>query len=128
MAQWEYLTLFVEANARPKETQEFLKRRFPKKKFVRYSPESLMPELDRLGAEGWELVHMEPVAQVGGKGDVLFPAGTKWGRTYFCVFKRAKTELSRPIPTTPPVQAQPTPPAPQAPVTPTPTPTPAQDE
>jgi hypothetical protein len=111
MAQWEYLSTFIEANAQAKETREWLKQRFPdRRRFARYAPESLMPELDRLGAAGWELVHMEPVAQVGGKGDVLFPAGTKWGRTYFCVFKRQKPELSRPLPQQPPpAPAPPTP-------------------
>lgn len=50
----------------------------------------MMPELDKLGEEGWELIHMEPVARVGGKGDILFPAGPHWTNRYFCVFKRLK--------------------------------------
>lgn len=92
MAQWEYLSTFIEANARSKEKREFIKQRFPdKKRIPRYTPESLMPELDKLGAEGWELLHIEPVAQVGGKGDVLFTGSvSQWGRVYFCVFKRQK--------------------------------------
>ena len=111
MTQWEYFSTFIEANARSKENQEFLKRRFPdRKKFRRYTPESLMPELDKLGAEGWELVHMEPVAQVGGKGDVLFTGSvSQWSKTYFCVFKRAKSQPQAPAPQ----------PAPAAPSTPT---------
>ncbi len=127
MAQWEYLTTFIEANARSKERMDFLRRRFPgRKRFAPYAAESLMPELDKLGEEGWELVHMEPVAQVGGKGDVLFAAGTKWGRSYFCVFKRAKggsVQATLPAPT----QAQPAPLEPQPrtrPAPPTPVPPP----
>ncbi|MBZ0297342.1 MAG: DUF4177 domain-containing protein [Anaerolineae bacterium] len=120
MPQWEYLTTFVEANARPKEKREFLKRRFPgKNKHPRYTPESMMPELDQLGAEGWELIHMEPVAQVGGKGDILFKgSGSRWSHSYFCVFKRMKLE---PVQSAPPPIAYPTaqqpaqPPAPAAP-------------
>ncbi len=110
MTQWEYLSTFIEANARSKENQEFLKRRFPdQKKFQRYSPESLMPELDKLGAQGWELVHMEPIAQVGGKGDVLFTGSvSQWSGTYFCVFKRLKGHQQPP-------PAQPAPPTPTPP-------------
>jgi hypothetical protein len=48
----------------------------------------------KLGAEGWELVHMEPVGGVGKKGDVSFIRGygsmTVWSNAYFCVFKRRK--------------------------------------
>lgn len=119
MLQWEYLTTFMEANARPKEKLEFLKRRFPgRKNHPRHTPESMMPELDRLGAEGWELVHMEPVAQVGGKGDILFKgSGTHWGHSYFCVFKRMKPQLVQTTPAPQPVAVQqpvspPTPPTP----------------
>ena len=109
MPQWEYLTTFIEANAQPKEKREFLRLRFPdRKRHPRYTPESMMPELDKLGAEGWELVHMEPVAQVGGKGDILFKgSGSHWGHSYFCVFKRLKPEpvrATQPAPVVQPVQ------------------------
>ena len=54
----------------------------------------MIPELDQLGGEGWELVHMEPVGGVGKKGDVSFTRGygsmTVWSSAYFCVFKRRK--------------------------------------
>lgn len=89
MEKWEYLTTFVEANARTKETKEFIKQRFDVKKPARYAPEAMIPELNKLGEEGWELLHMEPVAAVGGKGDVRFDNGY-WSNTYFCVFKRRK--------------------------------------
>ncbi len=39
--------------------------------------ESLMPQLDKLGLEGWELVHMEPVPRVGKKGNVLLGASSR---------------------------------------------------
>ena len=89
MEQWEYLTTFVEANANTKETKEFIKQRFDVKKPARYAPEAMIPELNKLGEQGWELFHMEPVAGVGNKGDVRFDNGY-WSNTYFCVFKRRK--------------------------------------
>jgi len=59
-----------------------------------YGPESMIPEVDEPGAEGWELVHMEPVGGVGKKGDVSFARGcgsmTVWSNAYFCVFKRRR--------------------------------------
>ena len=97
--RWEYLTTVVEANATKRETRSFLKARFPgRHRMPRFAPESLMLELDKYGQEGWELVHMEPVARVGGKGDILFPASgaPRWTRSYFCVFKRLQRERRQP--------------------------------
>lgn len=96
MSQWEYLTLFLEARVR-KEDEEKLKKRFDKKKLPKYTPESLIPELDQLGAARWELIHMEPVAKVGNKGDVLFHGAPRWSSTYFCVFKRPKIDRTQAV-------------------------------
>jgi len=56
-----------------------------------------MPELNKLGEEGWELVHMEPVAKVGNKGDVLIGPNYRWSNIYFCVFKRRKPGSTAPV-------------------------------
>jgi hypothetical protein len=53
----------------------------------------MAPILNKLGEDGWELVHMEPVSAVGSNGDVGFQHGgsasfTTWSNVYFCVFKR----------------------------------------
>ena len=115
MTQWEYLTLFLEAKVR-KGDDELLSRRFNKKKLPQYTPERLIPDLDQLGEAGWELIHMEPVAKVGRKGDILFGGVTRWSNTYFCVFKRLKQAAPQPQPAPPRQQiAQPPerPPAPQ---------------
>lgn len=115
MAQWEYLTLFLEAKVH-KEDAENLKKRFDKKRLPKYTPESMIPELDQLGAAGWELVHMEPVPKVGGKGDILFHGAPRWSNRYFCVFKRQKhiaAPASRPM--SPQEQAAAVPPPPQTP-------------
>lgn len=88
MEQWEYLTLFVQASAKDAATRDFVKKRFNKKAKA-HSPESMIPELDKLGQEGWELVHMQPVAMVGGKEDLRMETSV-WSSKYFCVFKRRK--------------------------------------
>mgnify|MGYP003396198083 CR=1 FL=1 len=88
--KWEYLSVFVEAESEP--VMDYLQEIKTWKNGVpRNTPESMIPRLDAYGQEGWELVHMEPVARVGNKGDVLFTGGSdQWSNTYFCVFKRRK--------------------------------------
>lgn len=104
MEQWEYLPTFIKADARDKSMQEFLKAQIPNlEKPPKYMAEAMMPELNRLGEQGWELVHMEPVAGVGKKGDVLFEGGTEWSNTYFCVFKRRRPASPPPSATPPSV-------------------------
>lgn len=89
--RWEYLTKFCEARVSDKERRTFLKKQLEVRRPPVFTPESMIPELNALGDDGWELVHMEPVARVGSKGDVLFDgSGTHWSNVYFCVFKRRK--------------------------------------
>jgi hypothetical protein len=91
MERWEYLTKFIQANAKAEGSKAFLKQYRPNwKNPPPYTPEAMMPELDSLGDQGWELVHMEPVARVGKKGDIRFGGGGEWSNAYFCVFKRRK--------------------------------------
>jgi hypothetical protein len=88
MAQrWEYLTDFLKADAVREE--EFLRQyRDWKEGIPPYAVEALMPRLNALGDQGWELTHMQPVF-VGGKEDVLaHDPSTRWTNSYFCVFKR----------------------------------------
>jgi len=94
MEQWEYWPTFIEASAKDKEMKEFLRNSVPDlKKPPRYLAEAMMPKLNELGAQGWELVHMEPVAGLGDKGDVLFAGDSReWSNVYFCVFKRRKAD------------------------------------
>jgi len=117
MEQWEYITRFVQAEAKKKETKNFIKDNFDKKA-RRHSPESMIPELNEMGEEGWEIIHMEPVPRVGGKENIRFDSGN-WSNTYFVVAKRRKPGTAMPVvairqatPTqTPPTQAQNVPPA-----------------
>lgn len=90
MERWEYLTEFVRANIETKGIKEFLRQRWPDwKNPPKFTPETMIPRLDARGEQGWELVHMEPVAGVGNNGDVHFTgAAYQWSHVYFCVFKR----------------------------------------
>jgi hypothetical protein len=91
--QWEYLTIFVRAEA--KNEEDYLREHFDWKSGIpRNAPEAMIPQLNSLGERGWELVHMQPVI-VGDNRDVMIfdPSGTRnWTSSYFCVFKRPKEE------------------------------------
>ncbi len=84
--RWQYKTLFVSADMERVREQlmPFAGESLPK-----YAPQALMPELNALGNEGWELVHMQPV-YAGANADVLIHGMNErlWSNTYFCVFKR----------------------------------------
>lgn len=88
MEQWEYLTHILEADTRNADAANYLGD-LEGNEMPIYSPEALMPELNRLGAKGWELMHIEP-AFVGKNNDILIhEEGTRrWSNKYFCVFKR----------------------------------------
>ena len=95
MERWEYLTKFIKADVKNPGVSEFFKSYRPNwKNPPAYTPEAMMPELDDLGNQGWELVHMEPVAKVGSKGDVMVSGDSSyWSNTYFCVLKRRKPAI-----------------------------------
>lgn len=90
MQQWEYLTQFLEADA-VREADVLEQMRDWKNGIPAHAPEALVPRMNALGEQGWELVHMQPV-RVGQKQDVMaFDAsGRMWTSTYFAVFKRPK--------------------------------------
>ncbi len=87
MEQWEYLIRILEADTR--HMAEFTSDLDTNSQPI-YSPEVLMPELNRLGSKGWELVNMQP-AYVGNNSDILMHEGggsRRWTNKYLCVFKR----------------------------------------
>lgn len=92
--KWEYLTRFMFASSDNEGALEYYLVQWPGEKPSKYDPETMIPELNVLGEQGWELVHMQPVGAVGNKGDVGFVAGeamARWSNSYFCVFKRRKS-------------------------------------
>lgn len=84
---WEYLTTFIES--RMEEVAGDDEAMIPEGDHPKYSPYALMPELNALGAKGWELVSIMPV-KPGRNHDVVLPSGSdlSWTRHYLCVFKR----------------------------------------
>lgn len=91
--KWEYMTEFAWANLEGSGVEEFLKKRYPTYKPAKYAAETLMPRMNEWGRQGWELIHMEPIAGVGQNGDVRFAHGggyalSTWSNVYFCVYKR----------------------------------------
>jgi hypothetical protein len=90
MQRWEYLTRFVEADVRNQAMDTMYSELVDVENLPRYSPLAMIPELNRLGEKGWELVHMQPV-YIGNNHDVLIQEGggmKRWATNYFCVFKR----------------------------------------
>jgi len=92
MQRWEYLTVFLEADA-VREEDYLRKYRDWKERIPEFTVEALMPRLNALGEQGWELVSLEPVF-IGNRGDVLVhdngSGGRTWTSKYMGVFKRAK--------------------------------------
>jgi hypothetical protein len=89
MQTWEYLTLYVEADAE-REMAYLMESRSWKEGVPRNTPEAMIPQLNGLGQQGWELVHMQPVA-IGRNADVMIDDNSNtrtWTNTWFCVFKR----------------------------------------
>ena len=88
MEKWEYMTTLICANQTAKTTQ-YIHDRWPTWKPDKYSPEHMIPELNKWGEDGWELVTMEPVS-IGHNSDVLthFGPNTSYTPWYFCAFKR----------------------------------------
>jgi len=92
MEQWEYLTLFLEARVQDKDMRQYIETRFNKKP-KKFSPESMIPRLNQLGEQGWEMIHIEAVGRVGRQENVQDDPYA-WSNTYFCVFKRPKPASS----------------------------------
>lgn len=89
MDRWEYRTTFLQADAEEPKTRDWLKSRWPNWKVPQHSPEALVPILNEYGAEGWELISIQPVV-VGDKGDVRVATTSTTTRAsaYFGAFKR----------------------------------------
>ena len=87
---WEHYVELIEADAQkhPELVQSF----YPPGSVPQYALQSILPRLNHLGEQGWEIVQVQPV-MVGRNGDVLINGAMseKWTRTYLCVFKRYST-------------------------------------
>ncbi len=87
--QWEYYTEYITAYVKPE--MDFMQQFYPKGKIPKYAVQAILPRLNALGQQGWELVQMTPVI-LGANGDVEVHGGESrvWSNIYQCVFKRRK--------------------------------------
>ncbi|MBK8031538.1 MAG: hypothetical protein J0M07_05830 [Anaerolineae bacterium] len=93
MQRWEYLTAILEANA-DREADFLMQYRDWKGPIPEFTVEALMPRLNALGEQGWELVSLTPQF-VGSRGDLLTTDGSgsrTWTSKFFGVFKRPKAD------------------------------------
>ena len=84
---WEHYLELIEADAQ--QQADFVQSFYPPGSVPLYALQSILPRLNHLGEQGWELVQIQPV-MVGKNGDVLIDGAMseKWTRTYLCVFKK----------------------------------------
>ena len=92
MQKWEYYTEFVWADDGKKDWKDYEQYHRPGWKPLQYSAETLVPQLNMRGEEGWELVHTQPVAEVSEYGGVSFGTHHNESIVYFCAWKRPKQE------------------------------------
>lgn len=96
MQTWEYMAVTLEANIDNEGSREYMSANWPGWEASRYAPQTVNPLLNSFGQAGWELVHMEAVAGVGGNGDIRFTGEfPTYSRFYFCVFKRPTGQPTR---------------------------------
>ena len=94
MDKWEYQTRFYYANANDPEIKDYLSNLYPGWNPAKYSPEAMEKSFNEKGEEGWELIHIQPVAGVGSNADIWWQGGAtpKYSNAYFCIFKRRKPQ------------------------------------
>lgn len=91
---WEYWLCILQAHLDNKGVREYLRENHPEiKNLPVCAPPTMIPEMNRLGTEGWELVHMQPV-YAGQNGDIMHGTGggSFYSSEYFCVFKRKSVQ------------------------------------
>ena len=111
--RWEYRTTVFYAKAHEPETKAYLQSVWPGWDPPRSAPQALGPKLNDYGADGWELVSIQPV-HLDGDANVLIHGGpnasdgaitgmikaqariptttgsepTRYTNAYLCAFKR----------------------------------------
>lgn len=99
MIKWEYRTIVLSANTNVKGVGEYLNRVYPNWQNVpQHHIKTIEAQLDDWGQNGWELMHIESVNEVGDKGDLRFTYSQNawgedvWRKHFLCVFKRPSTD------------------------------------
>ena len=68
---------------------DFVQQFYVDTRVPKYAVQALLPRLNELGEDGWELVHLQPV-KVSFEGNILLQAHNQalYTNTYLCAFKR----------------------------------------
>lgn len=116
--RWEYRTVILSAQAREPDTRAYLDSVWPGWSPPLHAPQALIPKLNDYGANGWELLHIQPVfldddanilvhggpkapddaitSMVKAKARIPMSGGgtepTRYTNSYFCAFKRQVVE------------------------------------
>jgi len=88
--RWEYHTAIPHAEVDRPGVREYLERRRAVGELVRHTPLVLIPEPDKLGAAGWELVSIQPVL-AGDNEDVFIGSRGQtggWRNASRCALRR----------------------------------------
>ena len=98
MAKWEYLVRVFRCDKEDEVAVSYILQEYPDrdwKELPKYDLLSLEAWLNQCGAEGWELVRLEPVDSVGKNGDLgfIYPEVNTWRHQHLCVFKRPAAAL-----------------------------------
>jgi hypothetical protein len=87
--RWEYHTAILSADVSRPGVEGFLQRRSTGA-LAKYTPLALLPELNEMGAAGWEMISIEPV--IAGENEDIFIGSRgqsgSWVHTYLCAFRR----------------------------------------
>ncbi len=112
--KWEYRSVILRATAHDPETKAYLQSVWPGWEPPRFAPQALIPKLNEYGANGWELLHIQPVyldddanmlvhggpnppddpitGMIKAKARIPSSGGgsepTRYTHAYFCAFKR----------------------------------------
>ncbi len=111
--RWEYRNVILSAQAHDPETRAYLQSVWPGWEPPRFAPQALIPKLNEYGANGWELVQIQPVyldedanvlihggpqppddpitATIKAKAKIPSRTGsepTRYAHSYLCTFKR----------------------------------------
>ena len=88
MEQWEYHTAIIWAHEDNPGAREYVVRHRPGEKVGKFSPVNLVPELDRLGKQGWELVTLQPIVMTADMAIMLSDSTPQASNVYFVAMKR----------------------------------------
>jgi len=99
MTRWEYLTRVFVLDKEEEVVIDYVQRNYPDrdwKELPKFDLLALEAWLNKCGEEGWELVRLETVNDVGKNGDLGYiytDAYNTWRNKFLCVFKRPAEAL-----------------------------------